>query len=238
MVDETQANQEATFFDPETFVTTSKLNGRRGLITEAVFVRHNYGGKISEEATAARLTVVCDALPKPVVNLYGCGNLFPSEDRRTKAPSGPYLIGGQVTKGSNLDPLMRAIQTSGFPREKLKAEGLYALDGAEFDWIAFEKRAGKEVKTYDMPAKFIGFAGGEAPVAAPDDSEIKMLVATALRAALEEQAEIPRGQLVVKVGPKLGPVGNKTAALGLLLKNDFLAQVEGIVFDAKVVRKA
>ena len=239
MVDEQL--QEATFFDPESFVSSSKLNGRRATIKEAVAIRHNYGGAISDEVTAARLTIVCDTLEKPAVNLYGCGALFPSEDRKTKSIAGPFLVGGQVSKNSNLSDLMKALRSSGFPMEKIKEDGFKALDNATFDWIAFEKRAGKEMKSYDMPAHFVGFEGEEAaPVTAPETAELEAKLAEALRATLKETPEIPRGQLVLKVGPKLSglPKGQAMQLMGLLLKDSFLAKVEGITFDAKVVKSA
>lgn len=155
---------DENLFDPDTFVTSSPLNGRRGVIAEAGAIRHNYGGKIAEEVTALRIVVLCADLEKPRVNLIAAGGLKPS-DRPSGAPTiaGAFLTGGKIDKKSNIADFLNGLKAAGFPVAQLGARGFDALQGADITWRALEKPQGKgQTKTYDIPSEFHGYVTGTA----------------------------------------------------------------------------
>lgn len=230
-------------FDPDNFVTSSPLNGRRGVIKEAIMIRHNYGGKSAEDSTAARITVISPDLEKPRVLLISSGAVWPSEDGRNKATSGPF-IHGKLDKKSNLADFLRGVKGSAFDFSLVTTKGLVALDGAEFTFRAFEKKVNGELKAYDVPSEFHGFALGDSvdapePLAVPTaNTELLEEVRGAVVAALtaEPTQEIQRGQLSIKIGPKFKDHPNKIQAFALLTKDDTLSGIPNVVYDKKTVK--
>lgn len=236
-------------FDPDNFVTSSPLNGRRGVIREAYMLRHNYGGKSAEDSTGAKIKVVSPDLEKPRVMLISSGAVWPSEDGRTKSVQGPF-IAGKLDKKSNLADFLRGVKASGFDYSLILTKGFAALENAEFTWKAFEKKVNGELKAYDIPAEFHGFVApeeGDGDTTAPDpavkaapavDEELLVEVRNAVAGALaaEPTQEIPRGQLSIKVGPKFKDHPKKVQAFGLLMKDDTLAGIPNVVYDKKTVK--
>lgn len=154
------AAEDFDMFDTDTFITSSALNGRKGVIVEAEFIRTNYGKQDTPESTVARIVVVSPDLDKPRTLLVSSGDLYPSNTPGGHGPrtlTGAFLTGGKINKGSNLADFVNGTRGSGFPMQELSARGLEALIGAAFMWRAFEKVINKKTKGYDVPLEFVGY---------------------------------------------------------------------------------
>ncbi len=250
-------NQEVNPFDPANFKVSSPLNDKEGLVIDADFIRHNYGGATTDEHTALKAVVRAEGLDKDRFLLLGCDPLFPAvrlpDGKLDKAVVGPFLVGGSVDKGSNFGEFQQHLAASGFPINEFAAKGAKALVGALIRWKAVEKTIGKgkdrKVKVYDMPGTFIDFREvpeteltGEtsAPVenVPASTDELKAQVAAAVIAMVEANGEIPRAQLAIKVGPAFNGNPRKAEALAMMLKDEFLSAIPGIAYDKKKVSKA
>jgi len=246
-------------FDPDNFVTKTLLNGKIAAIREAEFVRHNYGGKIAEQVTALRLRVTSDELekqPKPI--LVACGDLYPSQDGKTKALAGPFLVGGKIDNRSSIATFLKNLKASGHPGIN-NPRGATALIDENFLWKSIEKSVSKtDTKAYDVPAEYkgkaapeqaaVGVGADEAPavpvgtepqVATESSLEVAQSLREKVKAALVKfNGEIMRGQLSVRVGAELAnePQDRKMAMFALLLKDEFLASIDGVTFDKKTVK--
>lgn len=254
-------------FDPSSFVTKTALNGRRGVIREAAFIRHNYGKPGEDSASALRLVVVSPDLEKPRVLLIAMGDVWPSTDGRTKSTSGNF-IAGKIDKNSNLAMYLNNLKAAGFQMALMGAKGAAALENADFTWKAVEKKVSGEFKAYDVPSEFHGYAaplseaektaifagqpqGGGQEAAAPggngavaasaepeiSDEELQSKVRLAVAQTVQENGgELARGQLSIKVGPKLAGIPRKTDALQLMIQDDFLGSIPGVTYDKKTLK--
>ena len=81
----------------------------------------------------------------------------------------------------------------------------------------------------------VGVASGPS---AEEQSALKTSVSDAVLKALAEFKEIPRGQLSIRVGKLLQGSANASAALALLLRDEFLASIPGTVYDKKTIKLA
>lgn len=237
-------------FDPSNFVTSSALNGKRGVVREAVFIRHNYGGKIADEVTALKVVVTSPELEKPRTLLIAGGDIMPAIRvadptkprgfRLDENVAGPFFK-GTINRQSNIADFLNFLKSSGFDFAKLDAAGVDSLVNQAFNWRAYEKGKGKDARVYDVPSEYVGaeappaegqpvaggvavavgVAGVAAPQAASDD-ELKGLVAAALVEALQANGgELSRSQLSTKVGPAiLQRAGGQKAQAFALLIND------------------
>src|SRR5687768_12818197 len=133
----------ANLFDPDNFVTTSALSGKRGTIVEAEFRRNPYNKPDLGETVGLVLKIVSPALEKPRIGIYGAGGVKPSQDRKTPDIVGPFICGGQLEKRSNTADFLANLKASGFDMKELGAQGVSALVGAEFTWRALEKQIGR-----------------------------------------------------------------------------------------------
>jgi len=254
--------EDFDIFDPDTFVTTSALAGKIGVVIDARAQKGYADGKYPD-ATTFRATVVSEELARPRTGYYSCGGAEPAaivDGKKVPAQFGPFLVGGAIDKQSTIADFLANLRASGFDMNLLKTKGFYALAGAKFVWKVVERRAGgKSTKGYDMPAEFLGFVDltelaalaskdtdssqtTEAPaVPAQSQEELAQLVSNALvEAVTEAGGELARGQVTIKVGQKLGAVNQaaKAAAFTMLLNEKFLASVPGIVADKKTVKLA
>jgi hypothetical protein len=243
------AEQEQNWWDPDSHSSGSYLDGKRGVITEAAFIRHNYKGK-GPEKTAFQFRVELpdvdeDKQPFPIS--WGVGpNHWPSRDRKTKDTEGPFLIhpeGKKVDKRSVFHTGFKALAGTGFPMKDFAENGADAFLGAEFTFKGLDKEydiEGKHVEAvYNVPAEFHGFTSGAAgPPAPKDESEVIGIFQKALLSALDKQPEIPRAQLSIRLNEFLADNPRRTAVLALISRDDVLGGLEGIVFDKKTVRKA
>lgn len=255
-------------FDSENFEATSKLNGRRGVVLDAVFIRHNYNGKSEKDATALSVTVRVPEFEKASNNLYSAGSLWPSSEPTKlgadgkpkggpKELTGAFLTDGAIAKGSNVADFLNELKSAGFPILEFGKLGATALVGADLTWKTIEKGKGKFAKTYDVPAEYHGRKSAEevaalkagasedeaaaesAPAAAVDQSAAEAALVAATIAALKEaNGEIPRGQLSIRVGSKLPKDVDKGYAMTRLLKDEFLAGIPGATWDKKILKLA
>lgn len=250
-------------YDSDNFVSTSPMNGRKGVVTDAEVVKWNYGGTRTDLTTALKVSVFVAEFDKPHKDLYfTAGGLEPSTDGKEKAIAGPYLLGA-INKQSNVSDFLSNLKASGFPIAELapsKGKGFGALKGAEITFKTIDKKIGKgATKPYDVPGEFHGFVsldnipakpantdateGQTAPTlapatAAPADDTLKAQVSEAIVAALRESpnGEIQRSQLSLKVGPKLSDPKTRSAALALLINVNFLSTVPGTTFDKTTIK--
>jgi len=235
-----------SIFDPDHFVTTTALNGRRGVVTEAEFIRHNYNGKYPE-STAFKVVVNSPDLEKPRTLLIGCGALRPSEDGKTPSLIGPFVVGA-IEKSSNVADFLKFLKASGFPYETLGKKGADALVGAAFTFRAFEKKVSGEMKAYDVPAEFHGFeevvqSGEATEVTLPSSAvankeELEALARETVIKILKDRPnhEIARGQLSITVGPALAGDSRRVQVLGVLTQDSFLATIPGVTYDKKTLK--
>jgi hypothetical protein len=226
-------------FDPENFVVSSALNGVTGKVAVAEFMKTNYGGKAERESTVFRVVVEAANLEKPRELLISCGDIQPSKDGVTADVVGPFFV-GKINKGSNLATFIDALKAGGFDLKLFAKAGGDALVGALITFKAIEKTIGRgkdrQVKTYDVPATFVGFEG-QATAAVADLSELKTKLAEAIKAAVANNGgELPRGQLSAKLAGVLKDEPNKAGALGLLVDEGFLSSIEGIAYDKKTLK--
>lgn len=240
-------------FDADNFEATSKLNGRRGVITEAEFIRHNYNGKADNDSTALSVSVKVEGYEKPSNNLYSAGSLFPSEEPTTlgsdgkpkggpQALRGPFLTGGNITKQSNVASFLAELKSTTFPMKEFLEKGAKALVGADITWKSLEKKAGKETKSYDVPAEFHGFVSidkdGETSSSTPEASaavDTQALVDATVAALKANGGSISRSQLSIRVGSQLPKEIDRSVALSYLLKDEFLSTVPGTTYDKKTL---
>jgi hypothetical protein len=252
-------------YDPENFIATSPMNGRRAVVVDAEAVRWNYGGTREDLVTALKVTVYVPDFSNPFKDLYfTCGGLEPSQDGKTKAIAGPHLVGGGIDRQSNLADFNANLKAAGFPLIELapsRGKGFFALRGADITWKTIEKSIGKKgsqkLKPYDVPGEFHGFVdlaslnlpdrnapaeGVEGQAAAPVAVPVTAAPADdTLKATVSEalreapNGEIQRGQLATKVGPKLA-AADRARSFSLLIKDDFLASVAGTTFDKKTIK--
>lgn len=265
---------EKNMFDPDSFIATSALAGKIGVIlpgSEAI--RHNYGGNMAEETTALRIVVAAPdkfqpsgegGLEKARVNLYGAGGLYPARMAGgARDVAGPFLVGGAgINKQANIATFLTHLKAAGFPMAQLGQNGFAALDYAKVQWGALEKKISKkDTKTYDVPVKFLGFVtpeevaglglearddAGSAVAQAPaiaaavvDDTEAREVLTAALKTALAATPNgIAKGQLSKTVGPAIQAHPKKAQMFSLLLKDDFLASIDGVTFDKTTVKLA
>jgi hypothetical protein len=248
------------WWDPEAHSSGSYLDGKRGIVREAEFVRHNCNGHCPE-ATALRYRVEIpdlaeDKQPFPV-DISSGKVLWPSNDGKTKDVSGPHLVHGdggpfRVDKKTGLNIFVKALDGSGFPMEKFAESGAAALVGADVTIRGIDRSykidGEQKEKTYDVISEFHGFVEdgeeggtGETP-SSPDTPDAEELTAELngllLDALKEHGGEIPRGQLSIRLNKFVKGNLNRKQLLSLVTKDDVLGRLEGITFDKKVVSAA
>jgi len=232
------SNEDVNLFDPDNFAVSTPLNGALGTIKEVELIRHNYGGKATDEATGLQVTIQADHLEHDRVNLYSCGKaggLYPSDDGKTRAAHGYYFV-GTPTKGTRYEDFMSALKKAGFDPAQMKDGGGFAvLKGKTFLWGVIERKVFGEMKAYEVPTEYIK---EEDAAGTAGDAEVEEQVRAAVVKALEATPEFPRSQITVKVGPLLAGIANRSAATTLLFSDAFLASIPGVTFDKKVLRKA
>lgn len=229
-------------WEPENAVVSSALNGVTGKVTAAEFIRKQgkkdvVTGEFSEY-TVLRVVVEAANLEKPRELHIGCGDLRPSKDGATVDIQGPYFVGGKINKSSNLFIFVENLKAGGFPMPRFAKMGADALVGGLITWKAIERSFGKgkdrTTSTYDMPAGFVGFEG-EIQQVAEDTGELKAQLAAEIAKVVKaaDGGVLPRGQLSVKLAGFLKETSNKSAALGLLVNDEFLAGIDGVAYDKK-----
>ncbi len=268
--------QNVDLFDPSSFVSSSPLNGKRGVVVEAVVKQTDFGKPQDGLVTVIDIKVAGGDLDKwRRLKSIRCGGLFPATKdpvtgKLTKCEpgkSGAFLCGGAFDKKSNGADLFTALRTSGFPSGLTQGAGVAALLGADITWKCLEKKIGKDTYTYDVPGQYHGHVdaatlsalqatlqqqetvldgGGSVAAAAAASAtpsmtteEIESILAEAVKATLTEMgAPIPRGQMGIRVAPKLGkvPQQQRGTAVGMLTKDEFYAKIEGVEYDKKEVR--
>lgn len=242
----------ANLFDPSTFETKTALNGRRGVIREAEFIRTNYGKSNIEESTVLRLQVVSADLEKPRVLFIATGSLWPSTNGKDKASSGPFVAGGRVDKNSNLALFLNNLKASGFNMADMGSKGADALRNGDFTWRAVEKKVSGADKAYDVPGEFHGYVegaadgdgsmpaallGGSNAAPAANSATVLADAQAAVVAALRANGnEIQKGQLGAKVQPLIASNPAKLDIFALLLKDDVLAAIPGVAYDKKTLK--
>jgi len=256
---------EPDIWDESNFVTTSALNGKKGIVVDSEFIRTNYGKPEIPETTVWKIVVKAPGLDKPRALLISVGGeLKPSVDLKAPSQAGPYLIGGMIGKGTNVADFITNLKASGFEMGRIRQRavgdpGAKGVLGAAFMWRAIEKSytdsktKQKKSKAYDVPSEFLAFedipadlSPAEAASAAAvvtnqergaNDAALRESVAGAVVKALQANSgEITRGQLAIKVGPLLPPGPQRTNQLALLLNDSFIASIPGVTYDKKVVK--
>lgn len=256
----TYNEESGGLFDPKNYVTKTALGGKRAPIIEAVFIRHNYGGKIAEDVTAARVKV--KGLKNPI--LVSSGDTWPARkidqskpatpDNLEKAIIGPFLL-GTVDNRSGIAVFNKALLKTDFPKDRLGKEGFAALNGADFTWKGISKKVNGEEKGTDVVEIFHGFveideaqdaadqavAGTQTAPAAPVVNEalleeVKAAVLSTVKAA--PNGEVPRSQLSRLVGEGFKDPATRSQALVLLLKDSTLASIPGVTFENKTLKLA
>lgn len=238
-------------WDPESYSVGSFLEGKRGVIREPEFVRHNCRGHC-QETGALRFRVVLpdvaeEKQPYPVD--YNVGKDFwPSEDGKSKAVTGNRIIsmsGRKVDKKTKFFLLRQSLAQAGFPLEKLGEDGAMALDGADVTFRAIERQfniKGEQVDSVaDVVAEFHGFVdgdgGGSEEAGGADQEELVAELSTALIEALDaNKGEIPRAQISIRLNKALKDNPNRAEILALAAQDEVLGQIDGITFDKKVLK--
>ncbi len=180
-----------------------------------------------------------------------------------RAESGPFLA-GRVEKNSNVSTFLSNLKASGFDMAGMGSKGSAALDNAEITWKAVEKKISGEAKAYDVPAEFHGYvtadyfparvqsentaveadastagvapAGNGAVTAPVDPAVLEQQVIDAIGQAVAQHGEIPRGQLSIRVGPLLKDNPNKAQAFSLLMSDEVISKVPGVMYDKKTIK--
>lgn len=244
---------ENKWWDPKAHTSGSFLEGKRGVIKDAEFVRNNCKGHCPERTVLQFRLELPDVAPEkqPFPVQIGFGKeQYPSVDGASKELSGPKLYsptGKGVSKKSVGHFFLVKLAASGFPMEKFGEVGAAALNGADVTMGALDRTYTIENETkestYDVVTQFHGFvevAGGAAAEATPEDETdaIAQLSEVLLAALAEHNGEIPRGQLSIRLNKGLKENPNRVKLLGMVTKDDVLGQIEGITFDKKTVKLA
>jgi len=129
----------------------------RGKITEAVYVKWDYDGKIDNPVLAARITIAGDELDNPIVQHWSAGDLaafVPSDEDGDETDEGEYIVRvgkrAEMNNNTNFAHLMKSILDSGeaakgkpFGRKQL-TPSLACLVGLDAQWdrVPQQKRSG------------------------------------------------------------------------------------------------
>lgn len=243
-------NQDA-WWDPSSHKSGGYLEGKRGFIRDAEFTRDNYNGK-GKDRTVLTFRLEIPGIPddkQPYPVKIGMGDTFwPSLDGKTKEVTGPRLVnvkGRALDKKTQFHSFQLTLAAAKFPVRKFAEEGASALNGAEMSFSYTSKTfkiEGEQTETeWLVVDEFFGFegeAGSSSPAEEPvDESALLAELAGSLTTALQENnGEIPRGQVSIRLNKTLKDNPNRTRLLTMATKDEYLGQVEGITFDRKAIK--
>lgn len=224
----TEVDPNANMFDDGNFVTSSPLNGKRGVIVK-VETKRSKGNEKYADKTQAVVTVFAPGFAKAIPVFISVGEKHQAAvkaadgTRAVVEAGGTCLIGPSLDKKSVLAGFATALKKAGFPIGLLapQAEDLQGMVGADLTFRAVEVNYGGSIgaKVYDRPAEFHGRKSAE---------EVAALIAQIPAKVEESEAATPIVTAKVEGAADIAALDSKlaTALKAALAKNPVITRAQ------------